>query len=385
MDAGPVRPRRPGERIRVVHVIMSMNYGGMERMLASLIRRTDPDRFEMHLIVLQFLGRFAEGLEPYASLHVAPPMGRASMLWPGPLIALLKRLRPDVVHAHSGVWWKTMLASRLSGVPAVVYTEHGRPDPDPQPGRSIDRLASRWTDRVVAVSDVLRRQMIDSVRVDPSRLVVIPNGIELSEAVDTTAGSSIRAELHIPPGTPIIGSVGRLEHIKGYDVLLEAFGRLVSGWSGPSRPALVVVGEGTLRPSLERRARELGVNADLHLLGWRDDVARFLAGFDLFSLASRSEGTSISLLEAMAAGLCPVVTDVGGNPAVLGKDLAHRLVTASDPAALAAAWQAALTDPESRARDARVAAARVREAYSLDGMVRAYQELYISLAPLFSN
>jgi glycosyltransferase involved in cell wall biosynthesis len=161
--------------------------------------------------------------------------------------------------------------------------------------------------------------------------------------------------------------------------MLEAFGRLVSGWSGSTHPALVVVGEGGLRPALERRARELGVTDDVHWLGWRDDVTRFLAGFDLFTLASRSEGTSISLLEAMAAGLCPVVTDVGGNSAVLGTDLAHRLAPAEDPGALAAAWEAALMDPLARARDAAVAAQRVKDAYSLDGMVRAYEALYTSL------
>ena len=325
------------ERIRVVHVIQNMNYGGMERVLASLIEHTDARRFELHLVVLQFLGRFAEGLESHATLHVTPPLGRASMVWPGPLIALLKRIGPAVVHAHSGVWWKAMLASKRAGVPAFVYTEHGRPTPDPRPGRFIDRMASRGTTRVVAVSDALRRQLVETLGIPPSRLCVIPNGIELprTDAVPA-AGESIRAELRLPPGTPVLGSVGRLEHIKGYDVMMEAFGRLVSGWPRAPRPALVVVGDGVLRSSLERRARELGVAGDVHLLGWRDDVARWLAGFDLFTLASRSEGTSMSLLEAMAAGRCPVITDVGGNRAVLGPGLAHRLVPAEDPTALAA-------------------------------------------------
>lgn len=371
---------KSAERIRVVHVIQNMNYGGMERLLASIIERTDPRRFELHLVVLQFLGRFAEGLEAHATLHVVPPLGRGSMLWPGALIGLLRRLRPAVVHAHSGVWWKAMLASRLARVPAFIYTEHGRPQPDPQPGRFIDRLASRGTSRVVAVSEALRRQLIETLGVDPSCLDVIPNGIDLPQASGmSSAAESIRAELRLPPSALVIGSVGRLEHIKGYDVMVEAFGRLVSGWPRAPRPALVVVGEGALRSSLEQRARELGVGADVHLLGWRDDVARWLAGFDLFTLASRSEGTSISLLEAMAGGLCPVVTDVGGNRAVLGDGLAHRLVAAEDPGALAAAWEDVLADSEARTRDASLAVARVREAYSLDRMVSAYESLYIAL------
>src|SRR5438093_10224690 len=82
----------------------------------------------------------------------------------------------------------------------------------------------------------------------------------------------------------------------------------------------------------------------VRLFGWRDDVERLLTGFDVFTLASRSEGTSVSLLEAMSAGVCPVVTDVGGNRSVLGSELHHRLVPSGDPEALAAAWVAALGD-----------------------------------------
>lgn len=374
-------PRRnPDGRLRVVHVIQNMNYGGMERILADLIRGTDPSRFELHLVVLQYLGRFAEGLDVHATLHIAPPLGRGSMVWPGPLIRLLRRLAPDVVHTHSGVWYKASLAARLAGVPVVIHTEHGRPSPDPNPGRFIDRTASRWTTRVVAVSEALRHQLTETLVADPSHLVVIPNGIDLPASPEQPSAATLRTELRLALGTPIIGSVGRLERIKGYDIMVEAFGRLISGWPQAPRPALVVVGEGGLRTSLEQRARELGVGPEVHLLGWRDDVRRWLNGFDLFTLASRSEGTSISLLEAMAEGCCPVVTDVGGNRAVLGPSLAHRVVPPGDPGALAAAWANALGEPERRARDGRLAAERVRDTFSLEGMVAAYESLYLQLA-----
>jgi glycosyltransferase involved in cell wall biosynthesis len=93
-------------------------------------------------------------------------------------------------------------------------------------------------------------------------------------------------------------------------------------------------------------------------------------------MSSRSEGTSVSLLEAMSAGLCPVVTDVGGNAAVLGEALRHRLVPAERPDLLAAAWRAALVDPDRREADAIRARERVLEASGLDAMVRAYEALY---------
>ncbi len=114
----------------------------------------------------------------------------------------------------------------------------------------------------------------------------------------------------------------------------------------------------------------------VHFLGWRDDVQELHAAFTVFTLASRSEGTSLGLLEAMSAGLCPVVTHVGGNAATLGGTLRHRLVPAERPDALATAWLDALADHSRRETDARAARARVEEAYHLDAMVRSYEALY---------
>src|SRR5262249_2001711 len=158
---------------------------------------------------------------------------------------------------------------------------------------------------------------------------------------------------------PVLGSIGRLEPIKGYDIMLEAFGRLWSNWRGEPGPVLVIAGGGGEQAKLASMAERAGCSSGIRLLGWRDDVAELHAMFTLFTLASRSEGTSISLLEAMSAGLCPVVTDVGGNAAVLGPDLAHRLVRPNDPDSLAAAWRAALQEPATRCRDAEAARQRV--------------------------
>ena len=96
----------------------------------------------------------------------------------------------------------------------------------------------------------------------------------------------------------------------------------------------------------------------------------------IFTMGSRSEGTSVSLLEAMSAGLCPVVTNVGGNAAVLGPALQHRLVPPVNPDALAAAWTAALTDDARRAADARAARERVLAEFSVGAMVRGYAATY---------
>lgn len=373
--------------LRVLHVIQNLNhggmdrlYGGMERLFADIVLRLDPARFESHVLVLDCEGRFPQELERAATLHRAPAMSRWSMLRPRALAAQIERLAPQVVHSHAGVWYKVALAARLSGVPWVVHTEHGRQVPDPWLARKLGWLASRWTDRVVAVSEALRHHLQQRVVARGTEVVLVPNGVDIEAYRPQPANGRVRTELGLDLRAPVVGSIGRLEHIKGYDVLIEAFGLLLQGWSLGPRPALVVAGDGSERPRLEALVRDRGLASQVRILGWRDDVHDLHATFTLFAMGSRSEGTSVSLLEAMSAGLCPVVTDVGGNRAVLGPALAHRLAPPEDPARLAEALREALADPERLAADGRAARRRVEEAFSLDAMVRAYEGLYLQAA-----
>lgn len=368
------------KRKRVLHVIQNLNYGGMERLIADIVRRVDRRCFESHVLALQYFGRFAEGLGEFATLHLANPLPRWSMVWPATLIRQIRAIAPDVVHVHSGVWYKASLAARRARVPLLIYTEHGRQQNESWWPRFINRLAARRTDVVVAVSDELARHLATSIVSESRRLRVIRNGVDTERYKPCCDNGALRAELGLPPGTPIIGSIGRLEHIKGYDVMIDALGLLRAKWSAEPAPVVVVGGDGSERARLQALAESRGVHRAVRLLGWRDDIRNLHAAFTIFSLSSRSEGTSVSLLEAMSAGLCPVVTDVGGNAATLGEVLRHRLVPAESPAALAEAWLDALTRCQRRTSDASAARARVVESFGLDAMVQQYEALY-DLAP----
>ena len=367
---------RPARRVRVLHVVQNLNYGGMERVLSDIVLRVDPERFETHVLCLQFAGRYAEGLHGAATVHVAAPMSRWSMLRPTALAATIRAIAPDVVHSHSGVWHKASLAARMAGVPCVIHTEHGRLKPEPLQTRIVDAIAARRTDRVVAVSAQLADELPVTLRVPREKIVTIPNGVDTDTFQPQPDNGVLRRELGIAPGAPIIGSIGRLNHIKGYDVMIEAFARFRAMRSHPDA-VLVVAGHGADRAALDARVAELGVAEHVRLLGWRDDVHDMHAAFTIFTMSSRSEGTSISLLEAMSAGLPPVVTDVGGNAAVLGPALGREaLVPSEAPAALADRWSALLADPARRAQTAAAARARVIDAFALAAMVRAYEAIY---------
>jgi glycosyltransferase involved in cell wall biosynthesis len=369
------------ERIRVLHVIQNLNYGGMERLLADLVRRIDSDRFESEVLCLRYHGVFSEGLADYARLHLAPPMERLSMLRPRRLADQIRAIAPDVVHTHSGVWYKVSLAARMAGVPRLVHTEHGRAHPDPWRSKLVDGLAGRRTDVVVAVSQRLAGQLAESVVRVPERIQVIRNGVNTELHRPRPDTGRLRAELGLPADTPIIGSIGRLQPVKGYDVMVNAFRRLRDEWEGHDAPVLVMAGDGRERDPLARRIHDLGLSGSAFLLGWRTDVADLHSAFSVFTMSSRSEGTSVSLLEAMAAGLCPIVTDVGGNGDVLGGDLAHRLVPSEDADALANAWRRALCEPGTTARDAGIARQRVRDEFALERMVAAYEHVYCDEPP----
>jgi len=369
----------PGRRVRVLHVVLHLDTGGLERLVLDLVNRSDRDRFESHVLCLLFPGRLASEIAGEAEVHQAGHLSPLTMLWPGPLIRLMRGIAPDVVHTHSGVWYKASLAARRAGVPMLVHTEHGRQRPDPWKARLLDGLAARRTDVVVAVSDELAEQLSRSVVRDPSRrIVVVRNGVDTTRyrPVRQEERRNARLRLGLPTGAPLIGSLGRFDFIKGYDVMLTAFGRLLRTWDQTDRPMLVLAGEGPEQERLEAMVRAHALGDAVRFSGWIEDARDLLSALDLFSLSSRSEGTSVSLLEAMSAGLCPVVTRVGGNASVLGPDLRHRLVPPEDPDALARAWEAALRDRDAARADGGKARARVMLRYGLAGMVRRYAEIY---------
>ena len=362
-------------RTRVLHIVNNLNYGGMERLVAEIAMRTDPVQFETHVLALWYIGHFGAGLDKFATMHLAAPMPKWSMLYPRTLARQIGAIAPDVVHIHSGVLYKASLAAALARVPYQIYTDHGRQHPEPWLNKTIDRSASGRVNVVVAVSDPLAGRLAGIVR-DPSKIQVVYNGVDTDRYTPRESDQAIRQELAIGPDAPVVGTIGRLEPVKGYDVLISAFARLLDEWDDKPPPVLVLVGEGSERASLQKLAHGLGIQDSVRFVGWRSDIERLLSEFSIFAMSSHSEGTSVSLLEAMSSGVCPVVTDVGGNSFVLGPALAHRLVPPRDPSALSAALANALNDAFSRSSDSAAARGRVQSTFGLDAMVRRYESMY---------
>jgi glycosyltransferase involved in cell wall biosynthesis len=227
------------------------------------------------------------------------------------------------------------------------------------------------------VSHQLRRDLVAHLGVPEERFEVIPNGVDVTRMARADRSSARRA-LGAPDGALVVGSVGRLVPVKNYALLLRAFGRLAASTPGPVR--LVLLGDGPERATLERAAAASGIASLVQLPGHRDDVPELLVGLDVFVLPSLNEGMSNTLLEAMAAGVPVVASDVGGNREIVEDDRSGMLFPSGEEAALLERLRRLAGDPGSRARLGKAGQERVMRDFSMGAMIRSYEALYERMA-----
>ena len=364
--------------MRVTHVVYDLNWGGFESLVAAMAARLAGSNVAQSVISLGgHEGHVGFVIRPWLDRYlVLGAMHRLSMLHPVALTKAIRATRPDVVHVHSGVWYKASLAARRAGVRAVVYTEHGREHFDfSAVARALDRRASLRTDVVVAVSERLNHYLVETLGIRRRPVVTIPNGVDTRVFCPGAPPARLRETLGLERDAFVVGSIGRLEPVKAFDRLIEAVARLRQ--AGLGRPLQCVIwGDGSDRSRLEALVRSAGLEVAVLLPGWTNDPVACHRLLDVFVLSSISEGTSVSLLEALACGTAPVVTDVGGNPDVVGSALADQVVPAGDADRLAEALRDTLCNEERRARVRRLGRTRVMARYRLDGMIAAYLDVY---------
>ena len=373
---------RPGRTVRVTHVVFDLHGGGMESLVGAMAERFAGTAVTMSVIVLSGrVGRVGADVRRHVdTYHVMRPIRGVSMILPIGLARQIRRTRPDIVHLHSGVWYKGSLAARLAGVKRIVYTEHGREHDDPPVRRWLDRRAARRTEVIVTVSDRLHQYLTTVVGVEPSTVCTVWNGVDIDKFGPGPAPSSLRALLEIPDDALVIGSVGRLEHVKGYDRLLQAVSLLLRRGEIQRPVALVICGEGSRRAALAAQAQTLGLDGVARFPGWTESPSDYYRLFDIFALTSRSEGASVSLLEAMACGTAPVVMAAGANSDIVGSDGAHWVIPQGDLDGFANAVRSLLESPAQRQAAGPLARRCVVEFFGLDRMMDQYEQVYMGHA-----
>jgi glycosyltransferase involved in cell wall biosynthesis len=297
------------------------------------------------------------------------------MLLPLGLARDSRSTRPDVVHLYSGAWYKGALAARLAGVSRVVYTEHGLREDDSGMAQLLFRVAARLTTDLTAVSMPLRDHLVRVTGVPADRVRAIENGVDVELFSPGEPPAGLRASLGIPANAAVVGSVGRLEAVKAYDLLIRVVAAVPVTTDG-RQVHLVLCGAGSLGDSLAALARDLGVADRVHFAGWTDRPLMFYRLFDVFALSSRSEGAPMSLMEAMATGTAPVVSDVGAIASILGPALQGQLVAPGDAVALARTLQRTLSSADRCRSIGLQARSEIVRRHSFRRMIAEYEALY---------
>ena len=366
--------------IRVLHVLLSLEPGGLENGVVNVINRLDRDRFVSSVCCLKHAGEFARRIEdPRVAIHELHWRGGNDPRLALRLARLLRRTRPDIVHTRNAEpFFYGFAGAKLARAKALVHSEHGRKFDDRPARFAVQRWMSRHTDAIFAVSGQLKTDLVRHIGMPEASVEVLHNGVDLSRFnvaaradAPSPAREALRRDWGVPAGALVVGSVGRLVAVKNYALLLRAVAS-----SGLDDVHLVLAGEGPERAALTALAASLGIASRLHLLGHSNDVDRVLGAFDVFVLPSFSEGMSNTLLEAMAAGVPPVASDVGGNGEIVRDGVDGRLFPSDDEAALRACLVALCRDEAARARLATAARERVLSTFDIRQMIERYEQLY---------
>jgi sugar transferase (PEP-CTERM/EpsH1 system associated) len=360
-----------------MQVVLSLQVGGLERVVIDLVNQASAD-FEFVVCCLDDAG-------PWATL-VTAERGKVISLHREAgkflsvirnLVKVIKRENIQVVHTHNvTAHLFGAIAARLSGV-RILHTEHGKTIGNERHHARLNRIAHLFTDYTVVVSQQLAKEVERAEGVKPSRLETITNGIRLEEFGCQMERHVLREELGLPSSARLIGSVGRLVKDKNFPLLLRAFSSIARQYDDV---ALVLVGGGHLLSDLQDEARRLNVNRRVHFLGTRGDIPKILGSLDVFVLSSTNEGLSVSLLEAMAAA-CPIVaTAVGGNSTLIADGVNGLLVPSDDRTGLQLAITRLLDDPSWGQMLGKAAQISARESYGVSKMLRQYESLWQRLA-----
>jgi glycosyltransferase involved in cell wall biosynthesis len=364
--------------LNVLRVITWLPVGGIERKILAVLPRLDPGRFRPRVVCLRERGVLADELESAGvPVDVIPLRSRLSPTGVFRLAAHMRKHEIDIVHSHmyrSNV--PATFAARLAGTPVVVCQVHNVDTWESRRQRAMDRFLCRWRDAIIGVSERVRGDVLRNLRVPPDMARVVYNGVDIARFQDRSGRDATRAELGLAAETVVIVYHGRLVEQKNPDALLRVAERIAATRHDV---LLLVVGDGPCRARMESEAREKGFAGAVRFLGRRDDIPRLLAASDIAVLPSFKEGFSNALIEALAAGLPVVATDVGGNAEAVETGRSGHIVPSGDMDALLEAV-ARLTDDADTRRRMGLEAAQRAEFFSLDKMVHNVEGLYEELA-----
>jgi glycosyltransferase involved in cell wall biosynthesis len=377
--SGKARSAAAVAPLTVVHVVLSLDVGGLERNVVNQVRQGRRLNQQIIVVCLERPGLLARQVESLGGRVIAmrKPPGLRWRLF-GKLKALLHELRPDVVHTHQ---FASLLyggrAARLARVPLVVHTQHGNEDfTRRRRSRWLGRVAGRYCRRFYCLTQDMARAVEASRIVAARKLRVICNGIDSDPFTRRHDTAALRLTLGIPDDAPVIGAVGRLAEVKRFDVLIRGFAKMRDLHPNAH---LVIVGDGPLKSELSALATSLGIGPSVHFAGCQLETAPYFQLMDAFALTSRTEGLPQAAIEASFTGVPVVASRVGGLPELVDEGRTGLLFEAGNTAELAAALHRLLSEKALARQLAHAAFQKVQSRFEVGRMADEYHRDYLEL------
>jgi sugar transferase (PEP-CTERM/EpsH1 system associated) len=299
------------------------------------------------------------------------------------LLSLFARVRPHIVHSRNWTSIEAVLAARLARIPAIVHSEHGRDvlpfTSEPLRRRLFRRACYGLADRVFAVSRSLKQELVSTLGISEDLFKVIYNGVDTRLFCPSSEKRNAqRKNLGISETKVVVGCVGRLDLVKDHVTVLRAAEIAVNQGSDL---LVILVGDGPQRDPLEQQVKAMPALRNRVIFGGRTfDATQWLHAFDVFALPSVFEGTSNTLLEAMATGLPVVATRVGGNMELVEENRAGLLFEVSDFQGLAVHLKRLAASSDLRQNLGAAARKHVEEHFRLERMINNYSDMYTDVA-----
>jgi glycosyltransferase involved in cell wall biosynthesis len=367
---------------KILFLFVTMPVGGAEMLCFEFLKGLDRSRFEPITCCLDGKGSLGHEIERSGFEVVSLGRMKTRRFEPGTVAAvsnLLISRQIDIIHTNM---YHASLYGRLGAIrlgrrrPRIVTAVHSLYTERKAHRLFISRALNRCTDRILAVSQAVKEDIVCYERAPREKVIVLPLGADFHRLDVDLSVEEARRRLGLEASDLVLGTVGRLVEAKGHRYMLEAVAILLERGL-PCK--LIVAGAGRLEETLRRLAAEMGIEDRVLLLGQRRDVPELYRAMDLYLMASVSEAASIALLEAMAVGLPCVVTAVGGMVDLVEGGRCARIVPPADPAAMADAIDALYRSPSARSFLGEAARRRARQKFGKDAMIRNLEAVYDGL------
>ncbi|MDD5546627.1 MAG: glycosyltransferase [Candidatus Omnitrophica bacterium] len=361
-------------KITVVQAVENLRIGGIEKMVSTVAQGLNKDKYDVKVYCLAEGGAIADELIRNGCdvrvLNLRTYHNPVNIL---KLAGLMRKDRVDILHTH-GYFASTFarLAAVIARVP-IIFTKISSTYYDLKfKHRLTERVLSLFSDKIICVSDAVREFVVRTERIDPGKITVIRNGGRIKPPSHPEV--TLRSGWGIKEGDKVIGTVARLEPVKGVEHLIRAAATVVNAVDDVK---FLIVGDGVQRRELESLADTLQIKDKVVFTGFLMDPQDALSIMDIFVLASAErEGFSSALTEAMGFGLPVIATKIGGNVEAVSDGINGVLIPPKDPGAMAKAIIALLKDPPRAKKMAEESEKLYREKFSAGIMINKIEELY---------